>query len=60
MANKNAVLATIVGLIKIYDLKHNGVSFVKVLTDMLCLRVAQMPKSQDLVIFVLTNRQTDR
>jgi hypothetical protein len=42
------------------DLKHTEASFSMILTDLLCLQVAQMPRSPDLVIFVLTDRQTDR
>jgi hypothetical protein len=38
--------------------KHNETSFSKVSTDSLCLWVAQMPKSRDLTIFVVTDRQT--
>ena len=41
------------------NLEHNEASFPTISTDLLCLRVAQMPNSQDLVIFVLLtdNRQ---
>jgi hypothetical protein len=39
------------------DSKHNEAGFS---TDSLCLRVAQMPRSRDLAIFVLTtDRQTN-
>jgi hypothetical protein len=41
--------------------KHNEASFTTISTDLLCLRAAQTPRSQDLVIFVLTtNRLTDK
>jgi hypothetical protein len=36
--------------------KHNKVSISKTLTDLLRLRIAQMPRSRDLAINVLTNR----
>jgi hypothetical protein len=39
------------------DSKHNEAGFSTISTDSLCLRVAQMPRSRDLAIFVLT---TDR
>ena len=43
------------------DLKHIQASISLISTDWLCLRVAQMPTCQDLVIFVVTtDRQTDR
>ena len=60
MANKMQCLRRSWGLS--HNWKHNEVSFSKISTDSLCLRVAQMPRSQDLVIFVLTttdNRQTN-
>jgi hypothetical protein len=43
------------------DLKHSGAGFSTTSIDLLCLRVAQMPRSRHLAIFVLTtvNRQTD-
>jgi hypothetical protein len=43
------------------DLKHNEAGSLTILTDLLCLRVAQVPTSQDLTIFMLTtdNRQID-
>ena len=41
------------------DLKHNEASFLTVLTDLLCLRVAQMPRSPDLCAKRQTNRQED-
>jgi hypothetical protein len=42
------------------DSKHNEAGFSTISTDSLCLRVAQMPRSRDLAIFVLTtDRQTD-
>ena len=40
------------------DLKHNG--FFIISTDSLSLRVAQMPRSRDLMIFLRIDRQTDR
>ena len=49
VANKNTVFVML-----------NEASFSTISTDMLCLRVAQMPRSPDLVIFVLTDRQTNR
>ena len=51
VANKNAVFAILVALPN--NLKHNEASFSTISTDMLCLRVAQMPRSLDLAIFVL-------
>jgi hypothetical protein len=40
--------------------KHNEAGFSTILIDLLCLRVAQMPRSPDLAIFVLTtDTQTD-
>jgi hypothetical protein len=43
------------------ELKHNGAGFSTTSIDLLCLRVAQMPRSRHLAIFVLTtDRQTDR
>ena len=41
------------------DLKHNEASFSMISTDMLYLRVTQMPRSPDLAIFVLTTDTTD-
>ena len=38
--------------------KHNGANFQQF--QQLTIRVAQIPRYQDLVIFVLTDRQTDR
>ena len=40
--------------------KPNETSFLIILIDLLCLRVAQMPRSPDLAIFVLVNSETDR
>ncbi len=41
--------------------KHNETSFTTISTDLLHLRIAQTPRSQDLVIFVLTtDRLTDK
>ena len=41
------------------DLKNIEACFLQISTDLLCLRAAQMPRSRDQVIFVLTtdNRQ---
>jgi hypothetical protein len=36
------------------DSKHNEAGFSTISTDSLCLRVAQMPRSRDLTIFVWT------
>ena len=41
------------------DSKHNEASFSTITTDMLYLRVAQTPRSPDLVIFVLTTDDDD-
>ena len=41
------------------DLKHNEASFSTISTDILYLRVAQMPRSPDPAIFVLTTDTTD-
>jgi hypothetical protein len=43
------------------DLKHNEPCFLIISTDLLCLQVAQVPRSRDLSIFVRTtdDRQTD-
>jgi hypothetical protein len=42
------------------DSKHSEAGFTTISTDSLHLRVAQMPRSRDLAIFVLmTDRQTD-
>jgi hypothetical protein len=41
------------------DSKHNEVSFSTISTDLLYLRVAQMPRCPDLAIFVLTDKQTN-
>ena len=41
------------------DSKHTEASFLTILMDTLYLRVAQMPRSPDLAIFVLTkDKQT--
>ena len=42
------------------DSKHTYASFSAILTDTLHLRVAQMPRSPDLAIFVLTDDNDDR
>ena len=57
VANKNAVLRCSWALPN--DSKHNGASFSTISTVWSYLRVAQIPRSQDLAIFVLINRQTD-
>ena len=41
------------------DSKHTYASFSAILTDTLHLRVAQMPRSPDLAIFVLTDDNND-
>ena len=41
------------------DSKHNEASFSTISTDILYLRVAQMPRSPDPAIFVLTTDTTD-
>jgi hypothetical protein len=43
------------------DSKHNEAGFSTISTDSLCLRVAKVPRSRDLAIFVLTtdDRQTN-
>ena len=41
------------------DFKHNEASFSMISIDLLCLLVAQMPRSTDLVTFMLTDRQTE-
>ena len=41
------------------DSKHNEASFSTISTDILYLRVAQMPRSPDSAIFVLTTDTTD-
>ena len=48
MANKNAVLRRSWALPN--NLKHNGARFLTILTDSLCVRVAQMPRYRDLII----------
>ena len=40
------------------DLKHTEGSFSPNLTDLLCLRVTQVPRSLKVVIFVLTTTMT--
>ena len=42
------------GPCQLNDSKHTEASFSTILTDTLYLRVAQMPRSPDLAIFVLT------
>ena len=58
VANKTPYLQRLWGLPN--DLKHTEASFSAIFTDTLHLRVAQMPRSPDLAIFVLTtdDRQT--
>ena len=41
------------------DSKHTEASFSAILTDMLYLRVAQVPRSPDLAIFMLTDNAAD-
>jgi hypothetical protein len=48
---------TLVDRISQFNLKHTEVGFSMNSIDLLCLRVAQMPRSRDLTIFMLT---TDR
>ena len=54
MANKNENFEILVGLTQRFE-----VAFLMILMDSLCLRVTQMPRSRDLAIFVLIDRQTD-
>jgi hypothetical protein len=55
MANKKALFALwIVSL----DLKPTEASFLPNLTDSLCLRVAQVPRSRDMAIFGLVTTMT--
>jgi hypothetical protein len=44
------------------DLKHNEAGFSTISTDSLCLRIAQVPRSRDLAIFMRTTdrQQTDK
>ena len=59
VANINALFATLVAVPK--DSKLTEATFSPISTDLLCLRVAQMPRSLDLAIFVVTTddrRQT--
>ena len=53
---QNAVFATLMDLP--INLKDNEASFSTILMDMLYLRVDQMPRSPDPVIFVLTTTDT--
>ena len=53
------------GLCMTNDSKHIQASLLLIPTDWLCLLVAQMPRSRDLAIFVVTtdgqvDKQTDR
>jgi hypothetical protein len=57
VANKTQCLQRSWALLN--DLKLNEASFATILTDLLYLRVAQMPRCPDLAIFVLTNGQTE-
>jgi hypothetical protein len=41
------------------DSKHNEASFSTISTDLLCVQMALMPRSPDLAIFMLTDRQTE-
>ena len=52
MANINALFAMLVGRTK--DSRHIKASFSPISTDLLGLRVVQMPISPDLAIFVVT------
>ena len=59
---QNAAFATLVGLTKRFEAYYET-SFSAILTDTLYLRVAQMPRSPDLAIFMLTdnnNNDNDR
>ena len=40
--------------------KHTEASFSPVSTDSFCLRVAQMPRSRDVAIFVATDDRKDK
>ena len=51
-ANINALLRRSWAVPK--DSKHTEATFLSISTDLLCLRVAQMPRCPDLAIFVVT------
>jgi hypothetical protein len=57
VANKTSYLGRLWALPN--DSRHKEAGFSTISTDSLCLRVARMPRSPDLAIFVLTDRQTD-
>ena len=61
MANKETLFVTFMDRNKRFE-AHSSQFFLLIPTDWLHLRVAQNPRSQDLVIFVVTttDRQTDR
>ena len=54
MATENAQFIALVG-----HLKHIEATFLPISMDWLCLQLAQMPRSRDLVIFVVTKRRTE-
>lgn len=54
IGQQNTVFVTLMGLTKQLILKDNEGSFWMVLMDLLCLPVAQIPRSRDLAIFVPT------
>ena len=58
MANKKALFVT--SWIMSLDLKHTEASFSPNVTDSLCLRVTQVPRSRDKAIFMLTTTTTTR
>ena len=60
MANKKTLFVVFVDHAN--DFKHTQASFLLISTHWLRLRVAQMPRSRDLAIFVLMtiDRQTNR
>ena len=55
---QKAAFATLVGLAQRFE--ATKASFSAILTDTLHLRVAQMPRSPDLAIFVLLDDNDDR
>jgi hypothetical protein len=59
MDNKKALFVTLMDRIPL-DLKHNEASFSPNSIDSLFLRVAQVPRSGDMAIFVSADRQTNR
>jgi hypothetical protein len=58
MGNKKALFATL--WIVSLNLKHTEASFSPISIDSLCLWVAQVPRSQNMAIFVQTDRQISR